>query len=93
MNKCEEMVCNDQTCRSKLCCEGDRLAVMFPIKETSSSWRLYEPSREAEREARKHKSVHPESCLCQGAGWLWGYEVGDYETDQKYQCREEQDDE
>lgn len=58
-----------------------------------SSWRLYEPSREAEREARKHKSVHPESCLCQGAGWLWGYEVGDYETDQKYQCREEQDDE
>lgn len=42
----------------------------------ASSWRPYEPSREAEKEARKHKSVHHEDCLCQGAGWLWGYEVG-----------------
>jgi hypothetical protein len=62
----------------------------------TSWWRPYEPSREAEREARKHRSgSHPESCVCGGDGWLWGHELRNgelYPTDNRYLCDRGPDD-
>lgn len=59
-------------------------------------WRPYEPSREAELAAMQARDAHPETCLCGGAGWLWGYELrgGEpYPTDTRYTCdREEEED-
>lgn len=52
-------------------------------------WRPYEPSRDAELEARKHRQVHPEDCVCGGDGWLWGHELlqpEEYPTDTRYLC-------
>lgn len=59
------------------------------------TWRPYEPSREAEKAAQRRRLVHPESCRCQGAGWLWGFELPggeDPPTDTKYRCRYQEED-
>jgi hypothetical protein len=62
-----------------------------------SDWRPYEPSRDAEIAARKHRpGPHSESCVCGGEGWLWGHELRNgepYPTDTRYRCDRSPEDE
>ncbi len=54
-----------------------------------NEWRPYEPSRDAEHAARKHRPIHPEDCVCGGEGWLWGHELKhppEQVTDTRYRC-------
>lgn len=54
-----------------------------------SEWRPFEPSRETCRDASDRAMRHPESCVCGGAGWLWGHELKrppEVVTDTRYSC-------